>query len=129
MWYMWGWLDSCAKVNSRPCGAWLAKKWGVMKKIHNVLITLSIILIALLFFFLAFGNRGLVDMYNLKKEVARLQQKNHELEKENDRLRRNMYRLKEDLAYLESVARKELGMVSPGELIYDFNENDEKNEK
>ncbi|MBI9075843.1 MAG: septum formation initiator family protein [Desulfatibacillum sp.] len=100
-----------------------------MNKLHNILIAVLVVIVAVLFFFLAFGNRGLVDMYNLKREVARLAQKNQELEKENTRLRRTMYRLLEDPAYLESVARKELGMVARDEFIYDFKKQSEKAEK
>ena len=96
-----------------------------MDKFHYLAIAGLIILASVLFFFLAFGNRGLVDMHNLKREVARLRDANQDLEKENDRLRRTMYRLLEDRDYLESVARKELGMVAEDEFVYDF-KNDEK---
>ncbi|WP_051327490.1 FtsB family cell division protein [Desulfatibacillum aliphaticivorans] len=94
-----------------------------MDKFHNLAITGLLILVSVLFFFLAFGNRGLVDMYNLKREAARLHEANQDLEKENDRLRRTMYRLLEDRDYLESVARKELGMVGKDELVYDFKDD------
>lgn len=100
-----------------------------MNKLHSILITCLMVTVAVLFFFLAFGSRGLVDMYNLEKEVERLAQENLNLEQENAQLRRTMYRLLEDPAYLESVARKELGMVAEDEFVIDFKKGDQKAEK
>ena len=43
-----------------------------------------------------------------------------ELRRENQRLYEETRRLREDLSYAEAVARKELGMVRPGEKMVKF---------
>lgn len=40
------------------------------------------------------------------------------LEKENSNLKAEIYKLKNDPLYIEKIAREELGMMRPGEVIY-----------
>ena len=44
------------------------------------------------------------------------------LQKENQQLYEETRRLREDLSYAEAVARKEMGMVRPGEKMVKFEE-------
>lgn len=46
------------------------------------------------------------------------------LRKENQRLYEETRRLREDLSYAEAVARKDLGLVRPGEKMVRFEEAD-----
>jgi cell division protein FtsB len=43
---------------------------------------------------------------------------NHEMTLENIALKKNISLLREDLSYVEMMARSELGMVKKGDLVY-----------
>lgn len=71
-------------------------------------------------FFILFGNRGLMDSHRLKEKLAELRGENFRLEAANNGLRKEAVLLREDLRYIEAVARNELGMVKGGDIIYRF---------
>ncbi len=64
-----------------------------------------------------FGDNGLVDLILLRKEKERSAEKNREVIRENLSLYREIERLKHDPEFIESVARKELGVVGKDEVI------------
>lgn len=49
-----------------------------------------------------------------------MEEKNYLLQKENEKLRERIHRLRHDNLYLEKTAREELGLVRPGEIVYRF---------
>ncbi len=65
-----------------------------------------------------FGEKGLADLYRLKKEHAELIEANQEIARENQSFLNEINRLKNDLVYVESVARKELGFITNEEIIF-----------
>lgn len=67
---------------------------------------------------IAFGDRGVLDNYRMKEKLMSLKRHNHELTLENIALKKNITLLRENLAYIEMVARNELGMVKEGDLVY-----------
>lgn len=77
-------------------------------------------LILLLFGYTLFGERGALHLWRLRGEKVTLDEKNFRLQKETDALRRRISRLRSDDLYLEQVAREELNLVHPGEVIYRF---------
>jgi len=76
--------------------------------------------IVLLCFTAIGGDRGLLHLARLKSEKQRLDEQNYRLQKENESLQRQITRLRRDDLYLEQVAREELHLVRPGEIIYRF---------
>jgi len=70
-----------------------------------------------LLLFIMFSDNGLSDLFRLKSERDRLVQENLRLKRENLTLYRTIDRLKNDPEYIESIARKELGMIRKGEVI------------
>jgi len=48
------------------------------------------------------------------------------MEEENRNLREEVRRLQHEKRYIEEIARKELGMVKEGEVIYQFDLPDDK---
>ncbi len=64
-----------------------------------------------------FGGWGLVDLLKLRKEKAGIIAANSEIAAENQTLNRRIYRIKNDRQYVESIVRRELGVVKEGELI------------
>ncbi len=85
---------------------------------QSVLLAFVILAIFSLLFFIIFGENGLADLHLLKIERDVLLKQNAKLAKKNLDLYREIERLKGDPKYLESVARKELGVVGKDELIF-----------
>lgn len=71
-------------------------------------------------FLIAFGNRGLVDNYMMHAKLESLKKANHDIARENQELKKTIVLLRKKLPYIEMVARKELGMVKKGDLVYRF---------
>jgi len=67
---------------------------------------------------ITFGNRGLVDNYLMNKRLAELKFQNDEIAIENKELKRKILLLRDDLTYIEMLARSELGMVREGDIVY-----------
>ena len=88
------------------------------QKILLSLVTLVLLNILLV---IIFGDRGLVEVGHLKGERDRLLRDNHVLKEKNLALRWEIERLKTDPAYIEHVARQELGMIGRDEVIVRFN--------
>jgi len=67
---------------------------------------------------ITFGNRGLVDNYLMNKRLAELKFQNDEIAIENKELKRKILLLRDDLTYIEMLARSELAMVREGDIVY-----------
>jgi cell division protein FtsB len=80
-------------------------------------------------FFIVFGNRGLLDNHRLKEKLSELRAENSRFEAVNNSLKREVVLLREDLRYIEAVARNELGMVKKGDLLYRIMESPAKKEE
>jgi cell division protein FtsL len=87
------------------------------KKYLLLLILIAFLILGILTFF---GEKGIFHLLRLQKEVARIKERNIKLEEENQKLREEVKRLQSDKRYIEETARKELGMVKEGEIIYQF---------
>jgi cell division protein FtsB len=66
---------------------------------------------------IVFGENGLTDRKRLKARYREVVSENTAIAKENARLYRQIERLKNDPAYIESIARRELGMIGSNEVI------------
>jgi cell division protein FtsB len=84
---------------------------------QKILLSLVIVLLFSLLLFIMFSDSGLADLFKLRSEKDRLLQENARLKRENLTLYRTIERLKNDPEYIESIARKELGMIKEGEVI------------
>lgn len=76
--------------------------------------------LSFILFFTVFGERGLLRINDLKRELRQVEEKSAELQAANDKLRQEVALLHSDRSYLERIARKELGLVKPDEVIYRF---------
>jgi cell division protein FtsB len=77
-------------------------------------------LIALVSVVTIIGERGALHLWRLRSEKAQLDAENYRLQKENESLRQRVSRIRRDDYYLEKLAREELNMVRPGEVVYRF---------
>jgi cell division protein FtsB len=67
-----------------------------------------------------FGNGGLVQLWRLRQERSALGDEAFRLLGKNDELRQSILRLRRSDRALERLARKELGLVRDGEVVYRF---------
>ena len=84
-----------------------------------VLIMSSLFLLAMMTF-TVWGDRGLLTMWRTQHDLERLVREIEIIEQKNATLTREMQRLRSDLGYIEKIAREELGLVRPGEIVFEF---------
>ena len=92
---------------------------------------LKISFFTLLFFgllasWLGYGERGLVHLSRMERERQIHQERINRLEEENRKLLNEINQLRNDRDYIESVARRELGLIKDGEILYRFAKDREK---
>lgn len=63
------------------------------------------------------GDNGLTSLFRTREEYRDLQVEVERLRAESARLREDARRLREDPAAIEEYARRELGLVKPGEKV------------
>ena len=64
------------------------------------------------------SDHGLYQLWQLKKEQHLIQDRIQTLEQENARLAEERDRLKNDLDYIEKLARERYRMAKPGEKVF-----------
>lgn len=67
---------------------------------------------------IVFSDNGLMELNRLRMERSQITEKNLRLSLNNRRLHRIIQRLKNDSAYIEYTARRELGMVGTRQIIF-----------
>ncbi len=92
---------------------------------QKILLSLSTLVIFSLLLFIIFGDNGLVDLNLLKRERHLLIEKNAKISMDNLSLYREINRLEHDTGYIEDVVRRELGLISEGEVIFKLKNNGE----
>jgi cell division protein FtsB len=64
------------------------------------------------------GEKGLLAMLQAREQFRTLQESLADARNENARLRDQARRLREDPAAIEEIARRELGLIKPGEQLF-----------
>jgi cell division protein FtsB len=64
------------------------------------------------------GEKGLVEMMKKRHEYQTLEQSLVRVRAENARLREDARRLREDPTAIEDLARRDLGLIKPGEKLF-----------
>lgn len=64
------------------------------------------------------GEKGLLAMMKARQEYRGLEQSLQTARTENARLREDARRLREDPSAIEDIARRELGLIRPGEKLF-----------
>jgi cell division protein FtsB len=65
-----------------------------------------------------FGERGLLEMRRARRRHDELASGIATLRQQNARLREDARRLREDAAAIEAIARRDLGLIRRGELLF-----------
>ena len=90
-------------------------------------VILSFLLLAAVVVIIAavFGKHGLLTYTELNTRYQSMQDEVARLKDENARLKTEIEALKSDPEAIERVAREELGMIKPGEVLYRIKRKDE----
>jgi len=84
---------------------------------RKIIVATAVIALFNLMLLIVFGDNGLVEMHRLREKERSMVQQNETLARENVSLYRTIGRLKSDPAFIESVARNELGMIGKDDVI------------
>ena len=84
---------------------------------QKILLSFALIVIFSIPLLIIFGDNGIADLRLLQTKRDRLIEKNEALARENVQLYHQIERLKNDPDYIESIARRELGMIGKDEVI------------
>lgn len=84
---------------------------------RNLIIGGALLAMIALMLLIVFGDDGLMERNRLREKERSVIQHNETLARENVSLYRTILRLKNDPAYIESVARNELGMIGKDDII------------
>jgi len=84
---------------------------------------ISLLFLGLIVAWLGFGEQGLIHLYRTEMERQAYVNRIRHLADENRALLEETNRLRTDIGYVESVARKQLHLIKPGEVIYRFNKD------
>jgi cell division protein FtsB len=99
---------------------------GLNKKGFLKFSFIALLFLGLIVAWLGFGERGFIHLYRMEEDRRAHLERIRKLEKENQELLEEIKRLRTDKEYLESVARKELGLIKDNEILYRFS-GEEKN--
>jgi len=65
-----------------------------------------------------FGDRGLIAMQAARRDEAALRDRVAAMRREHVELQARIRRLREDPSAVEEIARRELGLIKPGEVVF-----------
>ncbi len=71
---------------------------------------------------IVFSDKGFVGFRESGRKLESLQIENKRIDRENERLRKEILLLRSDFDYIEMIARRELGMIRDDEIVYRFRE-------
>lgn len=74
----------------------------------------------LMFFLSLVGDRSLLELYRMVRVKADLEQQIETLKRENALLREEVEAMQRFPSRAEEIARRDLGLVRPGEIVYQF---------
>lgn len=95
---------------------------GLLKGYNRGIIIPILLLLSVMIFFTFFGEKGLLQVYRMRSELKEIERVNMELRRENERLRVEIDNLRTNKKYIEELARRELGLVKKGEIVYQFDQ-------
>ena len=73
---------------------------------------------------LLFSDRGLINLWSLKKEKLEIQNEINDLRSQIAMLEKEEEKLKFDEKYIEKIAREKFKMVKPGERVFKVKERE-----
>lgn len=84
---------------------------------QSIAMVFAVMAIVFTFFLIIVGDKGISDLQLMKNERQALIGTHAELKRKNLQLYHEIERLKKDPAYIESIARQELGLIGKKEIV------------
>jgi len=83
----------------------------------KLLLATGIVLALLLAYTLALGKGGLLDIWNMKRDISAQQEQNERLKQRNRELAGEIVNLQKGTEAIEERARSDLGLIRPDEVF------------
>lgn len=99
--------------------------WSTSKHSREIILGLALFCVALVVHEI-FGSNGYLAMRQKRREYEALQQQIQKLQVENQQLEEKIKALKTDPKAIEKIAREQMGLARPGELIYTLPDSKKK---
>ena len=99
--------------------------WDAETVRRNATYVLVLVCVAL-FVHEIFGQHGILALRRERKEVENLRQQIQQLQHENEQLDKHIKALQSDPKAIERLAREQMRLARPGEIIYTLPEKDPK---
>jgi cell division protein FtsB len=99
------------------------RRWGqnlLIEKQHRIVIGGGIGCFLLLSLLAIAGERGFFEVYQFSRHLQHVESRIQALEVENERLRMQVTKLRSDPYQIEKLAREDLGLVRPDEIIFEI---------
>lgn len=88
------------------------------KRLEPILYAAAALILAALALDGIFGPHGFIATYRLRLQVQQVQRKTEHLNRENQEFAKQAQQLKSDPSAIERVARQQMGLVKPGQLVF-----------
>jgi cell division protein FtsB len=98
-------------------------RWGqnlLIEKQHRIVIGGGIGCFLLLSLLAMAGERGFFEVYQFNRHLQHVESRIQALEVENERMRLQLTGLRSDPYQIEKLAREDLGLVRPDEIIFEI---------
>jgi cell division protein FtsB len=105
-------------VRKTPSSSIVASVLGFKRGGRRVVQYLLIFIACVLVIDAIVGEKGLLEMVKKRQEFRALEQSLTDSRSENTRLRDEAKRLREDPDAIEDIARRQLGLIKPGEKLF-----------
>lgn len=105
----------------------MKKAWWERSISRNSVLALILVCVALVVHEV-FGEHGLLALRRQHKELETLEQKIQQLQQENQKLEQQIKAMKSDPKAIEKLAREQMKLARPGEIIYTLPEKDPRTE-
>lgn len=83
----------------------------------KLLLTSGIVLVVLISYTLTLGKGGLLDIWNMKRDISAQQEQNDRLKQRNRELAGEIVNLQKGTEAIEERARSDLGLIRPDEVF------------
>jgi len=84
---------------------------------QNIAMVLAVMAIVFMFFLIIVGDKGISALQLMKNERLALLSTHAELKRKNLQLLHEIGRIKTDPAYIEAIARQDLGLIGKKEIV------------
>ena len=105
-------------MTSPPTSKGTAQPRARLSRRHRGLYVLGVLIVCVLAANAVIGERGLLEGRRAERKHDKLLDSIKSLHRENQSLKNRAKRIQKDPTTIESIARRELGLIRPGEIVF-----------